>query len=137
MDNPSLRLSEVLNNIIVTGDFKFDMHSYHTSRKVSELCEQFSLYQTITEPTHFTENSSSLIEMILTSNKSNLIYSGVAELFLHQDVRYHCPVHDVFKYTKTSRKSFTHTYGAMTEEITTYFEPSLQTLTGIHYQTLM
>ena len=29
------------------------------------------------------------------------------------------------------------TYGAMTEEIMSYFEPKLQTLTGIHYQTLM
>ena len=120
-DSISLAMDTQINNIIVTGDFKFDMLSNHTSRKVSELCEQFSLYQTITEPTHFTENSSSLIEIILTSDKGNLIYSGVAEPFLHQDVRYHCPVHGVFKYTKTSRKSFTHTYGAMTEEITTYF----------------
>ena len=35
------------------------------------------------------------------------IYSGVAEPFLQQDVRYHCPVYGVFKYTKASRKSFT------------------------------
>ena len=59
------------------------------------------------EPTHFTENSSSLIDIILTSDKNNLIYSGVAEPFLQQDVRYHCPIYGVFKYTKTSKKSFT------------------------------
>ena len=106
-DSISLALDTQINNIIVTGDFNLDMLSNHTSRKISELCEQFSLYQTITEPTHFTENSSSPIDIILTSDKSNLIYSGVAEHFLHQDVRYHCPVYGVFKYTKTSRKSFT------------------------------
>ena len=92
---------------IVTGDFNLDMLCNHTSRKVFELCEQFSLYQTITEPTHYTENSSSLIDIILTSDKSNLIYSGVAEPFLQQDIRYHCPVYGVFKYTKHSKKSFT------------------------------
>ena len=96
-----------INNIIVTGDFNLDMLSNNTSRKVSELCEQFALYQTITEPTHFTENSSYLIDIILTSDKNNLIYSGVAEPFLQQDVGYHCPISGVFKYTKTSKKSFT------------------------------
>ena len=83
-DSISLALDTQINNIIVTGDFNLDMLNNNTSRKVSELCEQFSLYQTITEPTHFTENSSSLIDIILTSDKSNLIYSGVAEPFLHQ-----------------------------------------------------
>ena len=79
-----------INNIIVTGDFKFDMLSNHTSQNESELCEQFSLYQTVTELTNFTENSSSLIDIVLTIDKSNVIYSSVAEPFLHQDVRYHC-----------------------------------------------
>ena len=106
-DSISLALDTQINNIIVTGDFNLDMLSNNTSRKISELCEQFALYQTITEPTHFTENSSSLIDIILTSDKNNLIYSGVAEPFLQQDVRYHCPIYGVFKYTKTSKKSFT------------------------------
>ena len=106
-DSISLALDTQINNIIITGDFNLDILWHPTSRKVSELCEQFSLHQTITDPTHFTENSSSLIDIILTSDKNNLIYSGVAEPFLQQDVRYHCPVYGVFKYTKASRKSFT------------------------------
>ena len=106
-DSILLALDTQINNIIITGDFNLDILRHPTSRKVSELCEQFSLHQTITDPTHFTENSSSLIDIILTSDKNNLIYSGVAEPFLQQDVRYHCPVYGVFKYTKASRKSFT------------------------------
>ena len=105
-DSISLAMDTQINNIIITGDFNLDVFSRQTSRKVSELCEQFSLYQTVTEPTHFTENSSSLIDIILTNDKSNLIYSGVAEPFLNQNVRYHCPIYGVFKYTKASRKSY-------------------------------
>ena len=56
--------------------------------------------------THFTENSS-LIDIILTSDKSNIIYSGVTDPFLHQETRYHCPVYGIFKFSKHTRKSFT------------------------------
>ena len=83
-DSISLAQNTQINNIIVTGDFNLDMLRIHTSQKESELCEQFSLYQTITEPTTFTENPSSIMDIILTSHKSNIIYSGVAEPFLHQ-----------------------------------------------------
>lgn len=86
-DSISLAMDTQINNIIITGDFNLDMLSHQTARKVSELCEQFSLFQTIAEPTHYTEHSSSLIDLILTNDKSNLIYSGVAEPFLHQDIR--------------------------------------------------
>ena len=82
------------------------MLSDQTSKKVTDICEQFSLYHTIKEPTHFTENSSSLIDIILTSDKNNLIYSGVTEPFLSQETRYHCPVYGIFKFIKHKRKSF-------------------------------
>ena len=106
-DSISLAMDTQIDNIIVTGDFNLDTLSYNTCRKVSGLCDLFSLYQTITEPTHYTENSSSLIDIILTSDKNNLIYSGVADPFLQQEIRYHCPIYGIFKYTKPTRKSFT------------------------------
>ena len=106
-DSISLAVDTQIRNIIVTGDFNLNMLNEQTSRKITDLCEQFSLYQTITEPTHFTENSSSLIDIILTSDKSNIIYSGVTDPFLHQETRYHCPVYGIFKFSKHTRKSFT------------------------------
>ena len=69
IDSISLALDTQIRNIIVTGDFNFNMLSDQTSKKVTDICEQFSLYQTIKETTHFTENSSSLIDIILTSDK--------------------------------------------------------------------
>ena len=96
-DSMSLALDTQIYNIIVTGDFSLYILSQQTAYEVSELCKQVSLYQTVIEPTLYTENSSSLIDIILTSDKINFIYSCVAEPFLHQDIRYHCPVYGVFK----------------------------------------
>ena len=106
-DSISLAVDTQIRNIIVTGDFNLNMLNEQTSRKTTDLCEQFSLYQTIIEPTHFTENSSSLIDIILTSDKSNINYSGVTDPFLYQETRYHCPVYGIFKFSKHTRKSFT------------------------------
>ena len=62
-DSISLALDTQISNIIVTGDFNLNVLNPHTSNKISDICTQFSLYQTITEPTHFTEHSSSLIDV--------------------------------------------------------------------------
>ena len=67
---------------------------------------QFSLNQSISQSTHFTEHSSGLIDIILVSNKENLILSGVADPFLNQDVRFHCPVYGVLKLSKPKSKAF-------------------------------
>ena len=52
--------------------------------KIRDLCEQFSLEQVINEPTHYTEHSSSLFDVILTSNKDHLILSGVGDPSPHR-----------------------------------------------------
>ena len=55
------------------------MLNIRTSRKIEALCIQFSLYQSIDQPTHFTENSPSLIDIVLVSNKDHLLLSGVGD----------------------------------------------------------
>ena len=74
-------------------DFNFNVLNAQHSRKIEALCRQFSLYKIITEPTHFTENSSSLLDIILVSNKNHVTTSGVGGPFLDQNIRYHCPVY--------------------------------------------
>ena len=107
-DSISLALDTQISNIIVTADFNLNVLNQHTSNKISDICTQFSLYQTITEPTHFTEHSSSLKDVVFTSYRSNILYSGETEPFLHQDTRYHCPIYGICKFSKNVRKSFTH-----------------------------
>ena len=87
-----LALDTGIQDIIVTGDFNFNMVNAQLSVKIKDLCEQFSLEQVINEPTHYTEYSSSLLDIILTNNKDHIILSGVGDPFLTQEVRYHCPV---------------------------------------------
>ena len=76
-----------ISDIIVTGDFNLNVLNPQMSRKIDSLCTQFSLYQSINQPTHFTEHSSSLIDILLVNNKDQLIVNGVGDPFLHQDVR--------------------------------------------------
>ena len=92
------------NGVLLTVDFyrkslKWNVNVLNAqhSRKIEALCRQFSLYQIITEPTHFTENSSYLLDIILVNNKNHVTASGVGDPFLDQNIRYHCPVLGIFK----------------------------------------
>ena len=73
------------NDIVVTGDFNFNLLPSQTSRKIDSLCSQFAFYQSIDQPTHYTENSASLLDIILVHNKDSLVFSGVGDPFLGQD----------------------------------------------------
>ena len=64
------------------------MLSGHLSVKIKNLCEEFSLTQTINQPTHYTEHSSSILDIILTTNDNHHILSGVGDPFLTQEIRY-------------------------------------------------
>ena len=88
----ALALDTGVTDIVITGDFYFNTLNPQTARKIESFCTIFSLYQSINQPTHFEENSSSLIDIVLVSNKDNLIVKGVGDPLLNQDVRYHCPV---------------------------------------------
>ncbi|MES9991692.1 MAG: reverse transcriptase domain-containing protein, partial [Candidatus Thiodiazotropha sp.] len=105
-DSLALALDSGIADVIVTGDFNLNAFSPRTARKIDSFCTQFSLYQSIDQPTHFTENSSSLIDLIMVSNKDNLILSGVGDPFLDQEFRYHCPIFGIYKFSKPKFKSF-------------------------------
>ena len=81
------------------------MNKAVSSGKINNICRQYDLHQIINEHTHFTERSSSLIDIILTSNPNSILLSGVGDPFLNQEIRYHCPIFSVFKFTKPHRKS--------------------------------
>lgn len=101
-DSIGLSLDANIRDILITGDFNLDIRKQISNRKVSEICQQFNLQQLVTEPTHYTETSSSTIDLIFTSNKNNILLSGTGEPFLEQNVRYHCPVYFVLNFSKTA-----------------------------------
>ena len=57
-----------IDDVIITGDLNDNQLDYSRTKISSLLTTKFSLAQMIDEPTHFTEHSSSLIDLILTNN---------------------------------------------------------------------
>ena len=106
-DSIHLAIDTGIDDVIITGDLNFNMSNPQSARKIQSLSEQFSLHQCISEPTHFTEHSSSLIDILLLTKPNHLILSGVGDPFLQQDVRYHCPIYGIFKFAKPKQKSYT------------------------------
>ena len=103
----SLAVDTGTSDIIITGDFNFNVLNSQTKKKIDSLCTQFSLHQLLTDPSHFTEHSSSLLDLILVSNKEHLILHGVGDPFLDQQLRYHCPIYGFCKFSKPKAKAFT------------------------------
>ena len=73
-----------MKDIIITGDFNFNMLSEQSSGKIKDLRRQFSLPQIISQPTHFTENSSALIDLLLVNDNNHVITSGVGDPFFNK-----------------------------------------------------
>ena len=57
-------------DIIITGDFNFNM-THHTPNMMNELMAEYNLSQLISDNTHFTEHSSSPLDLILVRNNGN------------------------------------------------------------------
>ena len=89
-----------IRNIVITGDFNLNYFDASSKRKITSVFNQYNLTQLIQEPTHFTENSSSLLDLVFINNAQFVILSGVGESFLDQNLRYHCPAFAVLKFDK-------------------------------------
>ena len=57
-------------------------------KKIKTLITQFNLEYVIRDPTHYTESSSSLIDLILCRNPTNVLHSGVIDPFIPNQIRY-------------------------------------------------
>ena len=78
-------------DIIIIGDFNIYLSKNNNNKKIDLLLE-YNLKQIITEPTHFTENSSLVIDLTLVRYNNNVLTSSVADPFMANYTRYHCPV---------------------------------------------
>ena len=92
-------------DLFILGDFNFDLSNNRTN-KMTELIQAYGLSQLIQHQTHFTEKSSSLIDLILVRNISNVLTSCVADCFLPEQKRYHCPIVLLLKFLRPSVTTF-------------------------------
>ena len=104
-DSISLAVDTGIPDIIIMGDFNWNSLQNQSNRKTESVCNQFNLVQCIEEPTHFTENSSSIIDLLFVANKDSILTSGVGEPCLDLSIRYHCPIFGVFNFLKAKCKS--------------------------------
>ncbi|VDI64806.1 Hypothetical predicted protein [Mytilus galloprovincialis] len=93
-----------INYIMATGDFN-DNQLAPVNSKITPLLSQFSLTQLIDEPTHFTESSSSLLDLFITNDAHIITYCGVGPPLLDQ-IRFHCPIISLLNFPKCRQKTF-------------------------------
>lgn len=93
------------DNILVTGDFNIDT-SASPSNKMSRLIASYNAEQLINSPTHITEHSSTLIDLMFVKHPHHIISSFVADPFIPDLIRFHCPIVSVLKFAKPKQTMF-------------------------------
>ena len=69
-------------NITITGEFNYNYSNISSRRKADSLFSPYGLVQFIDEPTHFTETSESIIDLLFTRNAFLLFLVVSVMLFL-------------------------------------------------------
>ena len=82
------------------------MQSVNLPQRMHYLILAYDLCQLIDEPTHFTEHSSSIIDLAPVNNPANILFSDVISPFIPDLVRFHCPVIVSLKFRKPAIKTF-------------------------------
>ena len=96
-------------NIVITGGFNYNYSNISCRRKATSLFDPYGLVQLIDEPTHFTETSDSLLDLLFARNISSVILSGVSDAFLDQNISSHCPIYAIFNFDKCKQPCFKRT----------------------------
>ena len=98
-----LAFNTQVKNIIITGDFNVNQLKQNAQLPhLQNIIRNYGLIQLIHEPTHFTKNSSSIIDLILVNDDSLIKKSYVGDCFLQQPIRYHCPIFGVLNLVKNT-----------------------------------
>ena len=64
-DSNAVAVDTNIKDIIITGELNFNIMNKQSSRKMNSLCTQYRFLQSIDQPTHYTETSRSLINILL------------------------------------------------------------------------
>ena len=101
----SIDLASTTNtDLIITGDFNINQNVRNPNDKIRSILVQYDLHQLIKENTYFTENSSSLLDLIIVSNPLSIISSDVGPPLLDQK-RFHLPVIGIVNHRKKNTSS--------------------------------
>ena len=76
------------------------------SKQLTDFLVTFNLHQLIVVPTHYTETSSSLIDVIIANSTRNVLANEVCDPIIPDLVRYHLPIAVLLKFLKPKQSSF-------------------------------
>ena len=99
--------STSIQDIIILGDLNNDLLVNNRRKNLQDLMNTYNLKQLINEATHFTESSSSLIDVILVNKTNNILANDVCDPFIPNLIRFHCPVAVLLKFPKPKRNCYT------------------------------
>lgn len=89
-----LAFNTKISKIIITGDFDANLlTNNYQSEYLINIMNMYNMTQLIEEPNHFTEETCTLLDVIIVSDSNILEKAYVGDCFLDQNVRYHCPVY--------------------------------------------
>ena len=74
--------------------------------RLKDILAKYGMLQLVNEPTHFVENSSSLIDLVICNKASSVELVHVGPPFLPTNIRYHSPVYGALKFHKPSNTCF-------------------------------
>ena len=95
-----------ITDLVILGDFNSDLLKPMHANRIQNLTNSYNLHQLIDEPTHYTENSSSLLDLTIVSKPENVVFSGVSSPFIPDLIRYHCPIIVTLKFRKPIQTPF-------------------------------
>ena len=111
-------LRHVKKQPLIGKNLTFDLH--------------YNLTQLTSEPTHFTENSSSITDSFFMSREDSVQLRGVEEPILDLNIRYHCPIHCALNLNKHKSTTFTRHIWLYDRGDWASFANEHQTVTGIY-----
>lgn len=94
-----------IDTILVLGDFNEDMFD-HRNQNITSILRTYSFNQFISDATHHTETSASLIDLVICNNSNSVDLVHVGEPFVHTNMRYHCPIYGILKFQNPSQHCF-------------------------------
>ena len=92
-------------DIFILGDFNYNLAMINVN-KMTDLIQEYNLAQLISEHTHFTEHSSSMIDLIRVRSNAHILTSGVTDTFIPDQVRYHSPTIVLLKFLRPAMNTY-------------------------------
>lgn len=94
--------------------------------KISDIIKDIGTTRLISDPTHFTKNSESILHMLFVNDSENINFLGWEYSVLSSTTRYHFPVYCFLQLPKSYSRTFTRKIWSFAETNLNDYKLSLQ-----------